>query len=232
MSLPLGRWDPGVHAGLSALLEEPGNGRIAAFDFDQTCITGDIGESLLDALGRDVRAEYERLDEEEGHEVSYPWCAAVLGGRTVEELDQFAASTSQACLDSGKIRLRPEMIALQAALRDAGWQVWVVTASARRAVIPLAARYGVPAERVLGMELREVDGWAHEEVVGTVTYRQGKVDALFDATGRRPDLAAGDSITDLELLRSATYRLLLDRGAPHVRGIAEEERWWIQPAFQ
>ena len=231
MSLPHRRWAPEVHAALSALLDQPGEGRLAAFDFDQTCIGGDIGESLLDALGDEVRAEYERMDIEQGHEVSYPWCAAVLGGRSADALDAFAAEISEACLASGKVRLRPEIQDLHEALRERGWEVWVVTASARRAVLPLAAHYGVPPERVLGMELREEDGWVHREVVGTVTYRQGKVDALFQATGKTADLAAGDSITDLELLRSATHRLLLDRGAPHVREIAEQERWWIQPAF-
>lgn len=231
MTLPLGRWQPAVHRGLLSMLDAPGAGRVAAFDFDQTCIAGDIGEALLDALGPDVRATYERMDAEQGHEVSYRWCAEVLGGRSAAELDDLAAHTAETCLKDGSIRLRPEIADLQRALRLAGWEVWIVTASARRAVVPLAARYDVPPERVIGVELREDGDRICREVVGTFTYRQGKVDALFDATGKRPSFAAGDSITDLELIRSATYRLLLDRGAPHVREIAEQEQWWIQPAF-
>lgn len=232
MTLPRRRWSPAIHAALSALLEEPGDGRIAAFDFDQTCITGDIGESLLLALGPDVLAEYQRLDATQGHEVSYPWCAAALGGRSRAELEDLVARTSQSCLDAASIRIRPEIADLQRSLRARGWQVWVVTASARHAVLPLAARYDVPPDHVLGMELREEHDWVHPEVVGTITYRQGKVDALIEATGRTPDLAAGDSITDLELLLSATHALLLDRGAPHMQQHAEREDWWVQPAFQ
>jgi HAD superfamily phosphoserine phosphatase-like hydrolase len=232
MMLRRGRWTAEVHAGLCALLEAPGDGRIAAFDFDETCITGDISESLLSALGDDVRAEYERLDQVEGHEVSYRWCAAALGGRSASELDALASRVSADCLAQGSLSLRPEIQELQQALRDRGWQVWVVTASARRAVLPLTARYGIDPAHVVGVELREEGGWVYAEVVGTFTYRQGKVDALFEATGNTASFAAGDSITDLELLRSATFRLLLDRGAPHVREVAEHEQWWIQPAFQ
>ncbi|MCO4744054.1 MAG: haloacid dehalogenase-like hydrolase [Proteobacteria bacterium] len=232
MTLPRRRWLPAVHAELEALLSEDGAGRVAAFDFDQTCLTGDIGESLLKALGPEVFAEYERLDEEEGHEVSYPWCAAALGGQSIAELTNFVGVTSGRCLGDLSIRIRPEIVDLQQALRARGWDVWVVTASARRAVLPLAAMYGFAPDHVLGMELREEGNWIHREVVGRITYRQGKVDAVRGATGRTPDFAAGDSITDLELLQSATHRLLLDRGAPHVNEHAVEEGWWVQPAFQ
>ena len=57
MTLPRRRWLQPVHAELCQLLETDGRDRIAAFDFDRTCLTGDIGESLLKALGPDVYAE-------------------------------------------------------------------------------------------------------------------------------------------------------------------------------
>ena len=231
--LPRGRWAPAIHEQLEAMLSEPGQGRVAAFDFDQTCIFGDIGESILAAVDPDAMARYLELDEREGHEVSYPYCAAALGGRPLAELREIVAAQTHRALQSQLVVPRTEIAMLQAAMRLRGWDVWVVTASARWAVLPLAERFGVPADRVLGMQLRRSeDDWIHQEVIGTITYRQGKVDALLAATGKTPDFAAGDSITDLEMLRSATWRLLLDRGAPYVRDIAQEEGWWIQAAFE
>ena len=228
-----GRWTPAVHKGLEDMLGQPGEGRIAAFDFDQTCIFGDIGESILEAIDPEAMAHYLDLDAREGHAVSYPYCAAALGGRSLDELTDLVARHTTDALRSGRVAPRPEIAMLQAAMRLRGWEVWVVTASARWAVLPLAARFGVAPANVLGMELAiSEDGWLHKEVTGTVTYRAGKVQALLEATGSTPDFAAGDSITDLEMLRSATWRLLLDRDAPHVREIAQEEGWWIQEAFE
>ena len=123
------------------------------------------------------------------------------------------------------------MVDLVGQLQEAGWDVWVVTASARAIVTPFAARAGVPADRVLGMELAATDDHLEREVTGTVTYRQGKVDALRHATGRTADFAAGDSITDLELLRSARYRLYIHRHEVDMHRIATDEGWWLQEGW-
>ena len=51
MSLLMRRWAPDVHRGLSALLEEPGDGRIAAFDDPEQARKDFIARQPLGRLG-------------------------------------------------------------------------------------------------------------------------------------------------------------------------------------
>lgn len=62
-NLPAGRWRPEVHQRLSALLEAPPSGRpVAVFDFDNTCILGDIGELFSHYLIDEMRYRYDLND--------------------------------------------------------------------------------------------------------------------------------------------------------------------------
>ena len=123
----------------------------------------------------------------------------------------------------------PALAELIWALQRHRWQVWVITASPA-AVIGVAAQHvGVPADQVLGM-------WCESDEHGRfvaptrepITYRQGKVEALRERTDRPLTLAAGDAVTDLELLREAHAAIVVDKGVEELRRQAAERGWWIE----
>ena len=239
MSLSPGRFSPPVHTALTEMLaqraasdERP----LAVFDWDNTCISGDIGEAVLrhlDACGHHPGcvARYEELCETYDKTVGYQYCAETLGGLSHEDAEALITGVIDEHLASGDIRLRPEIHDLMNRMRDAGWDVWVVTASAEPIVEVFAAHYDVPRDRVIGMQLERTDEGIEPRLVGPITYRQGKVDAIDQRIGRRPTFAAGDALTDYEMLHSAQHVLLFDNGDEELLQSAGERGWMVQTPF-
>lgn len=215
MTIQPRRWRPEVHESLSALLANTPSGALATFDWDNTCMTGDIGEAVLedlDARDHGTRmATYERMCEEQGKHAAYAWCAYQLAHRRPEEVSELAARTFETRLADGRMRVRHEIVELIAAMHSRGWEVWVVSASEERLVRALAPHYGIAPERVIGMRLGTVEDLLHPTLDGPNTFRQGKVEAIDQRIGRRPHFSAGDAETDLEMLGAARHRLFLDR---------------------
>lgn len=219
-------------AALERLIASPPHqGPVAAFDFDDTVIDGDLSLALLDMLdpsgaarreydddcARDVRSGYAKLTE------------TLIGGKTEVQVRDETRRALDAGLASGRLRFRPAIIELIWALQRHGWQVWVVTASPAVAIAVAAQRVGIPADHVLGMWCRVgTDGRFEGSTQEPVTYRQGKVDALRERTDRPLTLAAGDALTDLELLREAHAAIVVDKGVEALREEAARRGWWIE----
>ena len=215
MTIAPGRWQADVYDALSAMLASTPSGALATFDWDNTCMTGDIGEAVLEDLdaadqGGRLHA-YEDMCVERGKHVAYAWCAFQIAQRSEPDVTRFAERTFKARLADGRMRVRPEIVDLIAAMHAAGWDVWVVSASEERLVKALAPHYGIAPERVIGMRLATANGLLQPHLDGPNTFRQGKVDAIDQRIGRRPTFAAGDAETDLEMLGSAKHRLFLDK---------------------
>lgn len=227
-----GRWTADVYAHLSRLLLGPPG--LACFDWDNTCISGDIGEAVLEQLdaddGGDRSATYDRMCQDVGKREAYAWCAFAVAGRTEEAATAYADRVLQERLKDGRIRRRPEVGDLIAQLHRKGWEVWVVSASEERLVRACAPLYGVPAARVIGMRLAVRDGALAPLLDGPNTYRQGKVDAIDLRIGRRPVFAAGDAETDVEMLSCARHALFLGRRHDALWEQAPERGWWAQDA--
>jgi phosphoserine phosphatase len=85
---------------------------------------------------------------------------------------------------------------------------------------------------VLGVDLAVKSGCYQAELAGPMTYRQGKVDAIWERIGRLPDLAVGDTLTDLEMLLSAKDALLIGPRHTDLLPLAEEKGWAVQPIFE
>lgn len=226
-------WAPDVREGLETMIAaHPGS--TAALDFDDTVLDGDLSVAVLRELDRrgpggleeayeaecavDVRAAYARLVE------------TLIVGRTEAEVRALTRAVLDRAVSTGVLRLRPAMVELIWALQRHHWSVWVVTASPAVIIAVAAQQVGIPANRVLGMWCEAgPDGRFRAPTREPVTYRQGKVDALHRATGSpRPVFAAGDTTTDLEMLRASRYALVVDRGNPLLREAAAEQGWWIQ----
>jgi HAD superfamily phosphoserine phosphatase-like hydrolase len=238
-----GRWDPAVHAGLEAVIARYGRGSpgwtqkdrpVATFDWDNTCIRGDIQESVISWLdqrdaGRRFRI-YERLAEEQGKPAAFEYAAGVVAGLYELEIRELTLKVVEDWLSKGGLHFRPELRDLIAALQRWGWDVWVVSASAEPVVQTIAQFYGIPADRVIGLKLSVAsDGLVLPHVSGPFTYREGKVKAIDKYIGVRPTFAAGDTDTDIEMLQSAEHVLLMDRGNDEAQAEAKAGGWWVQP---
>lgn len=161
--------------------------------------------------------------------------------------------------ENGWLRLYPQMKSLIAAAQSRGYDVWLITASPQDLVAALSPMVGVPADHVIGIRsltdasgkltygfegcgpvadgadalIPYVDGkrcWVNKAVFG---------DTSAAAIDRRPDgsrqiFAAGDSSSDVEFLRDATYKLVLNRNKDELMCNAYNDAadsWRINPMF-
>ena len=192
-----------------------------------------VADVLANRSRVNVRAKmrylYEALDGTFGAPVSYPWLAFQFSGLTPSEVREITRKTLEWQLSEpvsqvrwtsedgpagvvsvhwkNGLRLVAEVENLYRSLQAAGIDVWVCTASLGELIRPAAARYGVPPERVIGMELALEDGrFVPRFQPGyQATFGPGKSWAirqfLAPRYGRGPVLVAGDSQGDKDMLR-------------------------------
>ncbi|MEZ4317995.1 MAG: haloacid dehalogenase-like hydrolase [Myxococcota bacterium] len=226
-------WEPGVRDGLERMIVDHAGG-IAAFDFDDTVLDGDLSIALLEEMERrdprGQRAEYEADCERDVRSGYAKLVETLIADRTEMEVRDLTRHVLDQALASGTLRFRPALTQLIWALQRYRWEIWIVTASPAVVIQVAGQRVGVPADHVLGMWCApDAEGRFTRPTREPITYRQGKVEALLGATGgRRPDFAAGDAMTDLEMLASARYALVIDRQNPVLRNEATTRGWWLQ----
>lgn len=187
-------------------------------------------------------------------EPAYAWAVHLMAGQRPEQIRALAESVigdalqaevgatrqvgSRAGLNAW-IRIYPQMANLIATLRDNGFDVWVVSASAQLIVEPFAERVGVPPERVIGVRsLRDDAGRIRYDLEGCgpvadgenalIPYRKGKrcwinrvvlgsggeesPAQMLEAPTHAPLFAAGDSDTDVCFMYdAAVLRLAINR---------------------
>ena len=134
---------------------------------------------------------------------AYGWLPTVLAGFRVSEFAQVARDRYR---DTYQRYLFPEMLALLSVLRDAGVQVFIVSASAQPLLDAAGPFLGVPADHIFGIRLKERAGVILPEIEPPPTYAAGKVWKIEHAI--RPQwsqvLAFGDSyVSDGPMLRRA-----------------------------
>ena len=204
---------------------------IAAFDFDDTCIHGDIGIALLERLDarstRDLVAEYEADCLENTRSGYAKLTGTLLAGRTRDEVGDETRIALQEAIQHGRIRWVDEVARLISTLHAHGWEVWIVTASPEVVVEIAAAQYAIPATRVIGMRAAVRAGRYTSEVLEPITYREGKLEALRQRCGADPLIAMGDSPSDEALLRAAEVGIVVDRGDSTLRERAHRAGWHI-----
>ena len=296
-------WRPDVHRRLCELIASGGDDRaVAVFDFDNTCVLGDIGEAYghylvetmryrydlerfwdlvhpddgrrrlrevteeamntvsggEDAFGSEEPAYrrylaemmtlYDRRLERAGKRDCYEWAVRLHVGLDEEEMRQWSTAAIRRELqrtresvrfsfsDGREIEIqrgiRPfvEIRRLFDALRQVGWEVWIVSATNEWTVRQFAPVFGVPTDRVLGNRVGVVDGELTDETESPVLFREGKVEAIDRRIGTRPDLVVGDAVTDYEMLCCAQkLAVVVDRGDEMLRREADDRGWAMQP---
>jgi phosphoserine phosphatase len=206
---------------MQALLDElsalpPGD---ALFDLDGTLIHGDIGEScyLLAVTGghrnevtRNIPpgadAAWSFYRALPTYEAQCVLTAQALGGLTLPEIDDLVGRSFGESLCS----VVPETHALVRAISPR-LRPWILTGSAEVLGVAVGRMLGI--EHVRGLRLAMDGPRLTTTVVPPVTCGEGKVRAAWEATGRRPSFAIGDSPHDLPLLRTARVARTCGRNA-------------------
>jgi phosphoserine phosphatase len=193
-----------------------------------------MGEALIRHLDEDGSAwrSYEEGLARGEILSSYVEACFVLAGMDEENARSACEAAVREALASGVVKIRPEMQDLMAAARGLGWEVWVVSASVTPVVQAFGAHYDLDPWHIIGMDLAIQDGLYQAKLASVATYGQGKVDRILDRIGRLPNLAVGDTLTDLEMLRSAGDALVIGPRHPVLGAAAEKAGWRVQPVFE
>ncbi|MFI8964316.1 HAD family hydrolase [Streptomyces sp. NPDC053493] len=206
-------------------------------------------------------------------EPQYAWLAQLLHGWTTRQVRSFAAAARAENLAApqgatqqvgsrqvtGWVRYYEQQRDLVRALKAAGFDVWIVSASPEPVVEVWAEGVGVDASHTVGIRNTTDHGRLTSHLQGcgsvrdgedaTITYIDGKRcwinQEIFGVRGpaaervqdpaRRPVFAAGDSDTDVSFLRDATgLRLVLNRNKNELMCRAYDDadgRWLVNPMF-
>jgi phosphoserine phosphatase len=139
-----------------------------------------------------------------------------------------------------------------------GYDVWIITASPQPVIQAFSPMVGIAADHVIGIRsMLDSNGNRTYKFQGCgdtlddnqtmISYVAGKRcwvnkvvygDNTATAMRRRPDgdrqvFAAGDSDTDIEFLRDATYRLVIDRNKTELmcNAFYASDTWRVNPMF-
>ncbi len=176
------------------------------------------GKAVIgDATHKEFRANalrlYEKLENDPNvpRAYTYVWLGYWLAGMTPDQVRALGAQVAPTVT-----KPQQEIKDLMSALAAAGAQVYVISASQQELVRGAAATFGypLPADHIYGLRNAMADGKyaPRYEVNYPVTWRQGKADLIDSVLPKgRHIFAAGDANTDVEMLRHAEYRLVIDR---------------------
>lgn len=184
---------------------------IAAFDADGTLWDTDMGENFFQyqidhnciELPENPWDHYHKL-KDASHPEAYLWLAQILEGNSISQVRVWAKQALNVYKTGVPIfSWKKDLISF---LHQCGVKVYVVTASITWAVEPAAQLLGIAQDCVVGVETELRDGMVTARQNGPITWRQGKVEGLLLKTnGKRPFLAAGNTMGDFHLIESATH---------------------------
>ncbi|HTL35526.1 MAG TPA: haloacid dehalogenase-like hydrolase [Kofleriaceae bacterium] len=159
---------------------------------------------------------------------------------------------------NGWLRIYDQTKDVIAVAQSQGYDVWIITASPQDVIKAFSSQAGVAPDHVIGIRSKtdsankltykfEGCGNVADDNQSLISYIQGKrcwvnkvvFGETTNAMQRRPDgqrqvFAAGDSDTDIEFLRDATYRLVINRNKTELMCHAYNntgDGWRVNPMF-
>lgn len=187
------------------------------------------------ALEKLVLDEYEFHLVDKGLEFAYRWTSFIFSGWKAEEFNEYSLSVWKRELESeewASVHPYPEMQSLLNFLHRKNWETYIITASPAGAIKTVAFAFGIKPENVLGMELVIENGQSTSKIIEPYTYGEGKVAMIKSVIGKAPDLAFGDSINDLPMLKFAKQGVLIDKGNTDLANNCRDFNCIIQPVFK
>lgn len=194
----------------------------AVFDFDNTCIDGDIGEAVFFQAAKKQDIDLHKNLVAQGRQREADELASrALTGLTVGEVNNITDKV----LGPGQLKIKENVIGLLNFLRESGVSVWIVTASCEAVVMRAMKHFGIAAE-LIGVRNILKDGKLTSELEHPAPWQKGKVDCIkkFISKDKRPILGVGDSINDLPMLEYCILKVVVDCGN-ELSSKAKEEGW-------
>jgi phosphoserine phosphatase len=184
--------------------------RVAVFDCDGTLWGGDAGYGFLQwslEQGLVSRSTSDWIDNRHRAYRAGQVSETVICGEMVQIYaglrdQELRAAAARYFREFVRAHIFEEMVALTAALKAAGAELWAVSSTNRWVVAEGARAFGIPEERVLAAEVRVTDGVITSELVDVPT-DEGKAATLRRVGLPHPDAVFGNSMHDLAMLEMA-----------------------------
>ncbi|MBC87399.1 MAG: haloacid dehalogenase [Bdellovibrionaceae bacterium] len=201
---------------------------VAAFDADNTLWNTDVGEIYFEYIIDNKLVElpenpwdhYMSLRNGDNPPEGYLWLAQVMKGVPLED----AQTWSRKITEYKPIPVFESMQYLMEKLQSLSVKTYIVTASVKWAIEGAAQLYNIPPDQVLGVKTSVVDGKITDEQDGPITWKQGKAEAILQASGdKAPFFCAGNSSGDIYLLEAASHYQLAVQTVPEDHMIYESE---------
>ncbi len=220
-----------IKVGLAAELKSGHDRPVAAFDADGTLWNADLGEAffkyqlahhLIKDLPPNPWEHYRQWKESGDPRPAYLWLAQINKGVPIAEVRNWAEA---AVKSHSPLPIFPQQQKLIEYFLSQNVEVYIITASVSWAVEPGARRLGLANENVIGVCTKVVNGLVSEVQDGSITYREGKLQALLNRTGgRKPFFASGNTMGDFALLEGSKLRLAVGAATPGEELFATEEK--------
>lgn len=218
---------------------------LVIFDLDDTLIAGDSSSLWFHHLIDNQMADPALLDLERKLITDYrhgrlqmdDYMRLTLGPLIGHSYGEVAGWVARFIEEKITPRVYPAARDKIARYQDQGWHCLVISASSASLVQPIAASLGIPD--ALGIQPELADGLFTGKTVGTLTYKQGKVDSLHDWLADTAHTLDGshaysDSINDVPLLSSVEVPFVVNpdtRLAAHADQCGWQRLDWIAPSI-
>lgn len=210
--------------------------RLAIFDLDHTLIPFDSDKSwnqfLVDIGAVDAvayadaneRFYQDYLEEKLDIRAYSRFASSILRSHPVEQVARWRAQYVDEIVVP---QIQPRALACVEQYKTEGYFTLIISATNTFVIEPIAELHGV--DDFLGCELEVIDGQYTGELVGTPTYREGKVVALEAWLSARQARAEtihfySDSINDRPLLEYADHAFVVD--PDHALAAVANEKGW------
>jgi len=197
--------------------------RIAVFDLDNTLLIGDIGEAAIAYLLEneiDINfkwSEYKEMiangKELEAYKLASlsfkgmeDGCVRRFADVVLNMKEDFITFFEDDYVFKVSVpRINPHMKTIINMLKKNRFKIYVISSSNQYLVETAAARFGLPRKNCFGIKhkLKKFDNVRvlSDEIIVPLPFAEGKVEIYKEEIGKLPPLfAAGDSITDINLL--------------------------------
>lgn len=211
--------------------------RAAVFDCDGTLWSGDAGSGFMTwsiEQGLVSRSTSDWLDQRyrayrAGKVTEEEICGEVVqiyAGLREEEIRAAAAEYVRLFV---RERHFAEMVALVAALRAAGVDIWAVSSTNKWVIAEGVRDFSIPENRVLAVDLRVDNGLITSQILDIPT-GPGKAAALKRVGLPQPDVVFGNSIHDLAMLEMARHAFPVNPSPALLQAAALRGWGYFRPA--
>ncbi len=211
--------------------------QVAVFDCDGTLWGGDAGFGFMDwslEEGLVSRSTADWIDNRHRAYRAGKVSEEAICGEMVQMYaglreDELVAAAARYYSDVVRPRIFPELVALIAALRRGGTDIWAVSSTNRWIIAEGARDFGIAPDRILAAEVRVTNGLITSDLVAVPT-DEGKAVALRGVGLNQPDAVLGNSIHDLAMLDMARHAFPVNPSLALLEAAAGRGWGYFRPA--